>query len=1309
MFRKSTLLFTLMFVMLLSASVAGQSADCPVWTPGDPYKSENPPQLPDESGWDVNATFPKVLADDFMCGETGFIKDVHFWGSWLDGNPGTVTSFILSFHSDIPALASPTGYSMPGELLWEREITVFTENYIDAPTLEGWYDPYTGDVRANNHNQYMQYDVCLDPSDWFPQEQGTIYWLNISAIVEPSSDGIDRLWGWKSTQDHWNDDAVWFDDNGVWVEMYEPDVLGPISNDFDVTVDPQGLFAGGFGSDAFQEGWYQYPSGWLNIWFYDHPFDPNRFKTMHVEFEAFPLDPTGPAFLEFAVNWSTDAWSLDQLPGDSSPPLPGVDEARYIGRAILLQEDNLTGQHYIFDFEIPDYNPEWVSIDVRGFNFVIPGGRLTHQCVGLSQSLDLAFVITGDSLSGDPTGACCLPDGTCVDGVLRADCDPAGTWTEGVDCASVNCSQPNIPPVAKCQNVVISADANCEGCATVLMVDAGSYDPDGGQIVITMSPPCPYQLGSTLVELTVTDVAGATDKCVATVTVVDNTPPVPICPTDMTVIVPAGSGGGNVAFAISATDNCPGVVVSATPPSGSFFPVGVTTVIVVAVDAAGNSATCTFKVTVRETPPVLDCPPWAVGDPYKSENPPQLPDEAGWNVNATAPKTLADDFMCGETGYIKDLHFWGSWLDGQAGNIRAFVISFHDDIPAPLSPTGHSMPGKLLYERGITVFDALSITGAYMEGWYDPWTGEALSNNHQEYWQYDICLDPENWFRQEQGKIYWLNISAIVEVPVDGTAQPLWGWKSSKMHWNDDAVHLETPDTTCIVPDSGGTVHLPPDCPLVPQDGGKIVITEGLPPDATIEIEIVSMDLSSQNETEGSDGNRTSTWQTEMVALSLTGTGPLSGFSRTISLTGQGSSRAQSGDLKDLHPPGPLQSWDTEILSMDLSLFGDPDFDLLRLRAGSDFGLSSPGHTTATKRGLSGQWSVDSFFDITFEIEFEGALGGALEGMAGTTLGTISMGTDADSDESGDWREMFEPLNVLGPINNVFSVEVDQSGNVVNGFGEDAFGNGWYHYPKDQWWNVWFYDHPFSYNRYKTIHVEFTARPLVPSAQTYFEFALNWSTDAWSNDQPATDSTPPLPGVDEALYIGRNILLSTEAPDGIYSFDYTIDTYNPEWVSIDVRGFNFFVEGILVHECIGDGVGQSMDLAFVITGDTVSAPTGACCLPTGACSDTDAASCAANSGTYKGDGTNCSTANICGCCGTYTNGFTGNTDCGTDGRRNLADITVLIDHVYINKGPLCCDEEGNVDGDPKGKKNLADITALIDHVYINKPPTAPCQ
>ena len=78
------------------------------------------------------------------------------------------------------------------------------------------------------------------------------------------------------------------------------------------------------------------------------------------------------------------------------------------------------------------------------------------------------------------------------------------------------------------------------------------------------------------------------------------------------------------------------------------------------------------------------------------------------------------------------------------------------------------------------------------------------------------------------------------------------------------------------------------------------------------------------------------------------------------------------------------------------------------------------------------------------------------------------------------------------------------------------------------------------------------------------------------------------------------------------------------------------------------------------------------------------------------------------CCGLYTGGFTGNTDCDTEGKMNLADVTRLIDRIYLSKAPLCCEANGNTDGDIDAKMTLADITVLIDHIYLSKQPTAAC-
>lgn len=408
-------------------------SDC-VWNPGDPHKMHYP-QLPDETGWAVNATQPLILADDFLCMQTGWIKDVHWWGAWMNGVPGQIVQFVLSLHADIPADQSPTGYSMPGPTLWEFEVPGMPGTPHDPPTMEGWYDPAQGLVIPDDHQPYFQYDVCLPEQYWFWQDSGTVYWLNVTAIV---ADPTTTQWGWKSTQDHWNDDAVYaFWGNLSWQEIFEPaqsSQCDTVANAFYAQMLPDGTFGGGGGENPYGDGWYYYPMyDWWNIWFYDHPFTVDNYKAGLIDFDVFRLDPQWPAFFEIAVNWSTDQWSID-FPDDSMPPLPGVPEELYIGRMTLFAGPEFQG-HYTLAYVLPDYNPEWVSVDVRGYNFVIPSGVILHACCPKqTPSLDLAFVITGEPPQQE-TGACCYnpTGGPLTDCIVTtaADCQNLGGVYQG--------------------------------------------------------------------------------------------------------------------------------------------------------------------------------------------------------------------------------------------------------------------------------------------------------------------------------------------------------------------------------------------------------------------------------------------------------------------------------------------------------------------------------------------------------------------------------------------------------------------------------------------------------------------------------------------------------------------------------------------------------------------------------------------------------------------------------------------------------------------------------------------------------------
>jgi hypothetical protein len=92
---------------------------------------------------------------------------------------------------------------------------------------------------------------------------------------------------------------------------------------------------------------------------------------------------------------------------------------------------------------------------------------------------------------------------------------------------------------------------------------------------------------------------GTGPTCTFTVTVNDTQPPVITCPPNLTAVTANVNDPCVVVnFTTTASDNCPGVVVVCNPPSGSCFPVGVTTVTCTATDASGNTATCSFTISV---------------------------------------------------------------------------------------------------------------------------------------------------------------------------------------------------------------------------------------------------------------------------------------------------------------------------------------------------------------------------------------------------------------------------------------------------------------------------------------------------------------------------------------------------------------------------------------------------------------------------------------------------------------------------------------------------------------------------------------
>jgi hypothetical protein len=144
----------------------------------------------------------------------------------------------------------------------------------------------------------------------------------------------------------------------------------------------------------------------------------------------------------------------------------------------------------------------------------------------------------------------------------------------------------------QCGTVVTFEATTTDNCAVTV-----SYQPASGSF---------FSTGTTNVTATATDASGNTSTCTFEVIVNDTEAPQISCPDDVTIIVPFGSGGGNVILSNAiATDNCSNTNITNDfnnndGNASDFYPIGITTVVFTASDAAGNSVQCQVNVLVNE-------------------------------------------------------------------------------------------------------------------------------------------------------------------------------------------------------------------------------------------------------------------------------------------------------------------------------------------------------------------------------------------------------------------------------------------------------------------------------------------------------------------------------------------------------------------------------------------------------------------------------------------------------------------------------------------------------------------------------------
>ncbi len=166
-----------------------------------------------------------------------------------------------------------------------------------------------------------------------------------------------------------------------------------------------------------------------------------------------------------------------------------------------------------------------------------------------------------------------------------------------------------IPPTAICppDTTVVAFSGQCG--ATVEYTARVSDNYAGAEISCLPASGSFFPVGTTDVVCIANDVMQNADTCSFDVVVIDTEPPVARCPDDFSLVADPLVCNVSLTYDVSATDNCPGATITCDYPSLTHFPVGVTPVTCIAVDASGNTDTSGFTVTVADIePPRLQLP-----------------------------------------------------------------------------------------------------------------------------------------------------------------------------------------------------------------------------------------------------------------------------------------------------------------------------------------------------------------------------------------------------------------------------------------------------------------------------------------------------------------------------------------------------------------------------------------------------------------------------------------------------------------------------------------------------------------------------
>ncbi len=242
--------------------------------------------------------------------------------------------------------------------------------------------------------------------------------------------------------------------------------------------------------------------------------------------------------------------------------------------------------------------------------FISTPDDMTVEATGPAGAVATYVVTATDSVDGPLTPVCTPPSGSTFPlGTTLVTCDASSAQGGSSGAFRVTVID-TTPPQSGLVRLRLEATGP-DGVTWNFQPRSANDRVDGSIVSVCPIPsgPTTFPIGTTDVVCTVTDAHGNSAPVVDSFEVRDTTPP------HLAIVIiapqpPAGPDGITSPFEISATDLVDGPVpVICSPPLTSMFPLGDTTVMCTATDAADNTSSYSTVVTVEDLlPPVLSAP-----------------------------------------------------------------------------------------------------------------------------------------------------------------------------------------------------------------------------------------------------------------------------------------------------------------------------------------------------------------------------------------------------------------------------------------------------------------------------------------------------------------------------------------------------------------------------------------------------------------------------------------------------------------------------------------------------------------------------